>query len=394
MFSPSHRRLVPLFAILFFISSGVIEAKFARVDIENVPIERVLQNLERRAQQSPRDVGTRLNLGRVHAMAYASKSETAPVRKSRSPSDPQSNEPEFGVITSEFGNVQVKETTDANVLSQARQHLAKAIENYAAAIAIEPSNLVARLGRAWCLEQAGDKRGAITGYRDLLKDLRGSESARRLPGLQNYMPMTVEVAGYLIPLLDSTKDAVEIAQIRARVANVERIMSTRPITPIAIPLNDGLQASDLVRPALSVAFDADGSGLLKRWTWISPKAGWLVFDKSGRKQVSSSLDLFGNVTFWLFWENGYQALQTLDDDGDGQLQGQELTGLAIWRDENANGVADIGEVKPLAEWHITRLSCSFEWREDDPNSIAWSASGVTFGNGSVRPTFDLLLYPR
>jgi len=104
---------------------GRLDAVFVRREIENVPIERLTQNLERRARENPRDVETRINLGRVHAMAYALKSETAPVLKSGNPNEPLSNEPEFGVITSQFANVQVQPAIDAATMNQAREHLIK-----------------------------------------------------------------------------------------------------------------------------------------------------------------------------------------------------------------------------------------------------------------------------
>ena len=62
-------------------------------------------------------------------------------------------------------------------------------------------------------------------------------------------------------------------------------------------------------------------------------------------------------TFWCFWENGYQALASLDDDGDGWLTGKELDGLAVWRDTNGNGVSEPGEVKTLSECGIAALRC-------------------------------------
>jgi hypothetical protein len=74
--------------------------------------------------------------------------------------------------------------------------------------------------------------------------------------------------------------------------------------------------------------------------------------------------MFGNVTFWLFWETGYDALTSLDDNGDGVLTGDDLKGLAIWHDANGNGICDPGEVKPLSEYGIVALSCRFE---RDPN---------------------------
>ena len=376
--------------IIILIGCGIAEAIFSRREFENVPIDRVLRNLERRAADNPRDVETRINLARVHAMAYSSKSEMTPVRIRQNSNVPP-DEPYVRDTGPQFGTV-VQATSPA-AISQARLHLTKAIENYEAAIAIEPSNFVARLGHAWCLDQSGDKQRAIAGYRGLLKDIPVRRDTSGLTISRSNQSVAWEAAGYLIPLLDPVKDEGEINELRERV-KIGVPNTLRPITPIVIPLADNLRVSDVLQQRFPVWFDADGSGLRKRWTWISAKGGWLVFDKRGRKQVSSGLELFGNVTFWLFWENGYEALCALDDDGDGELRGAELSGLAIWRDVNFNGAADPGEVKSLADWHITGLSCDYELREDDPDSIAWSARGVTFADGTVRPTFDLLLYRR
>jgi hypothetical protein len=143
-----------------------------------------------------------------------------------------------------------------------------------------------------------------------------------------------------------------------------------------------------------VPFDADGSGLQRRWTWITPNAGWLVFDRHGTGRITSALQWFGSVTFWLFWDSGYDAMRALDDDGDGILRGRELDGLAIWRDLDGDGVADAGEVRPLSSWGIASLSCRHVVIDDDPELAAWSAAGVTFDDGRTRPTYDVLLYPR
>jgi len=367
---------------------------FVSFPIENVPIERVTQNLERRANENSRDIETLINLGRVHAMAYALKSETTPVRKPLRPDDSPSNDPEFGVFTSQFAGVRVKPAADAAETNQARQHLTKAIASYEAAIALDPSNLVARIGRAWCLDQSGDRTRALAAYRDIMKDAWTKEGSGNLPGLQNFMPVTQEVGQYLIALLDPAKDAAEIAEIRSRIARVQRDMRTRPITPIIIPLGGNPEVSDLARRSTIVRFDADGSGVERPWSWVSDEAGILIFDKLSQKHPASGLDWFGNVTFFLFWENGYRALDALDDNGDGTISGKELERLSIWQDKNQNGIADPMEVRSLAEWHINELSCRFEWSEDDPDVAAWSPAGARFEDGAVRPTFDLLLYPR
>ena len=119
--------------------------------------------------------------------------------------------------------------------------------------------------------------------------------------------------------------------------------------------------------------------------WITPQAGWLVFDHDGQGQVTSGLQLFGNVTFWLFWPDGYAALSALDDDGNGQLDQDELEGLAIWRDANGNGVSDPGEVRPVSAWGVRALSCASQTHS---TGIRFNPAGAEFSDGTTRPTYD------
>ena len=94
----------------------------------------------------------------------------------------------------------------------------------------------------------------------------------------------------------------------------------------------------------------------------------------------------------MFWDTGYEALAALDDDRDGRLSGKELAGLALWHDANGNGVSDAGEVKPLADYGIVALSCKAVRDPNHPDRIAYSPAGVTFRDGTTRPTFDLVLH--
>ena len=275
----------------------------------------------------------------------------------------------------------------------AQQHLTQAIDQYRAVIELDPKNAIALLGQSWCLDQAGDKARAITGYRQVISVVWPTENGGRLP-VTNFgiVPTTTEVAGYLIPLLDPQADAAEIATLRDHVRQLAAVR--RPVTPIVVPLRDEVPVGELIDLRARVPFDADGSGLRRRWTWVSPDAGWLVFDKHGTGQITSALQWFGPVTFWLFWSDGYDAMRSLDDNGDGRLTGRELSGLAIWRDRNTNGVADPGEVRPVTSWGIVALSCARILPDDDPTVAAWSPGGVTFANGRTRPTYDVLLFPR
>ncbi len=376
---------------LAIVATPAVWAMFVMTETENVPIDRVLANLEKRVSENPADVGTRVNLARLHAMAWATKTETATVIKRPSPGRAV-GDPDFGVRPG-FQGVDVRQTSDPEILRVARQHLTQAIDQYRAVLELDPHNLIGLLGYSWCLDQAGEKARAIAGYRQILDVVWPSESAGRLP-VTNFgiVPTTEEVAGYLIPLLDPTTDATEIATLRDRVKQLGRI--PRPVTPVIVPLRDDVALDSLVDLRARVSFDADGSGLRRRWSWVTPDAGWLVFDKHGSGQITSALQWFGSVTFWLFWSDGYDAMRSLDDNGDGKLTGRELAGLAIWRDRNGNAVSDPGEVRAVESWGIVALDCRRVVLDDDPALAAWAPRGVTLADGRTRPTYDVLLFPR
>jgi hypothetical protein len=285
----------------------------------------------------------------------------------------------------------VEKTTDAAKQRTAKAHLAKAVARFKEAVKLAPDNLPARLGYAWTLEQSGEKKEAVNEYRSLIEAAWRKEKDLKELGLGGHTVVS-EATSYLVPLLDKEKDKKEIATLTERAAQLGKL--PRWITPVAVPLRDGLCARDIEDKNAAVAFDADGSGLKRKWTWLTKDAGWLVYDPKGKRDISSGLQLFGSVTFWLFWETGYDALASLDDNCDGVLAGDELKGLAIWHDANGDGVCDPGELKPLSEYGIVAVSCRFERHPNHLDSIAFSPEGVTFRDGRTRPTFDIILKRR
>ena len=349
----------------------------------NVPVERLIKNLEALTKDDPKNVQLRFNLARAHAMAYALRTDTVRARE---------NAEKSGGLFGDGSAVSftVTPTDDKDKLKAAKEHLAKAVEQYEEVLKLAPDHLVALLGYAWCVEQSGQKRKAVGEYRKVIKGAWEKEKDSRMGRMYGQF-LTVEAAGCLIPLLDKDKDKEEIKTLQERIKRLGVL--GRPISPIVIPLHDGLTASELEDHSANVAFDADGTGLQKRWTWITRDAGWLVNDPHHTGKVTSALQLFGNVTFWMFWENGYQALAALDDDRDGMLAGKELDGLAIWQDLNGNGLSDRGEVKPLAEWGIVAISCRYVLDTNRSDRMAYSPRGVFFRDGSNRPTYDIILQP-
>lgn len=366
-----------------FSASG--RAEYAPVDLEKIPVDRLVRNLEKRVAEHPTQMVPRFNLARLHAMAYAQKINEVQILRGKPDMGAW-----FGYDPAHVPFKAVKSTDEAK-LKAAKLHLEKAIALYESIVKTAPDHLTANLGLAWCIDQSGDKQKAITAYRDVIDKAWPKEKDLKYGGLGVH-PVTAEAAGYLIPLLDKEKDKLEIASLQQRVKKLENL--PREVTPIAIPLRNGLKASDLEDRAAAVAVDADGSGLLRKWTWITRDAGWLVYAAKPTVKITSALQLFGNVTFWCFWDNGYQALASLDENGDGKLTGKELIGLAIWRDANANGVCEPGEVRPLADYGIIGLSCQCERDNEHPDRIWHSPKGVTYRDGTTRPTFDLVLRPK
>lgn len=352
-------------------------------DVRKVPVDRLLANLERIAKENALSVEAQMNLARLHAMAYALKSDALPAVNLRSGDKTEIPYYPPGSMLPEA----VLPAPTAEHAAKAAGHLKKAIEHYDAALTLSLDNMVALLGRGWARQQLGDTAGAIADYRKAIAGAWPKDTnTKMLMPSQRFISR--EAIDYLVPLLDPKRDAVEIRDLTAKREDLQN--RPRAVTPIAIPLDDDATAAEIVDRRARVRFDADGSALDREWTWITPRAGWLVYDWDGRGEITSALQLFGNVTFWLFWTNGYHALAALDDDGSGRIEGAELRHLAVWHDADADGRSDDGEVRPLAAHGIEALS--FDSLEGTTFDVAASAPrGVTLAGGRTRPTYDVIL---
>lgn len=335
--------------------------------------------------------------------------------------DSDTNNPIPGQPVIEHREYPFKVVPRDNAQAQARamRHLTNSIAYYqrASALVFKGTNATnyqwlicpIHLGLAWSLDQAGRREEAIKAYRKALvlawdmevhdqpsikeqvewswDQIRAKKNPLTKPPARSYLAPGIcysqEIIGYLVKILDPVKDAKEIAQLK----HDEQILKKMPraITPILVSLQPDAPLSELVNPSANVAFDLDGSGLQRRWGWITPKAAWLVFDKTGGGQITSGLQMFGNVTFWLFWRDGYDALSALDDDGDGVLRGDELRGISIWEDSNGNGLCDPGEVRPVTDLGVVAIDCGSQRHE---TGIQFNPKGLILRDGSTRATYD------
>lgn len=364
-----------------FLQSPNAMAKFAAPQLKVIPVQRLIDNLSAQVKSKPQDAGLRRNLARAHAMAWANKGADVQVNGRG-----QVDRLWFGYTPKLIPFRVVKATDDEQQVAASKQ-LNAAIAQYRAAVKLDPKDAATLLGLAWVLDQADQDDEAQKLYRQAIEISWKSEGQRRFGPLGgNYI--SVEAGQYLLAHLDSKQDANEIQEINARKTQLERL--PRPVTPIAIPLQPGLTESDIHNRAASVSFDADGTGLPHRWTWLNDNAGWLVYDAAESGRIESATQLFGNVTFMMFWRNGYEALATLDDDGNGVISGRELRHLAIWRDRNGNGVSESGEVRSLSSYGILELRCAATTND---SGVLFSPQGVALDDGTTRPTFDVVVQP-
>ena len=417
-------RRVVIFLFLQFTLFGLFqaEATFRHFETQTVPIDRLFTNLQQRLTKDTNSFELTYDLARLHAMAYSTNLVSVSVINSALPEF--NDRPKFYPSGGDAGVPQtISLAISGPARVQALRHLTNAIQLYERAVFLlkESTNdirykewmvLRLELGYAWCLDQSGSRPTALKVYRKVLAlawkhEVTGDSifndwvngTWRPLPfgnnppllnadlgeinGLGPGVCISEETIGYLLRLLDPEADSIEIADLKRRQLRLSR--GGRSYTPIIVPLEHASVLSDLVDVGAEVRFDLDGSGVQRSWGWITTKAAWLVFDPQGQGRITSGLQMFGNVTFWIFWRDGYAALRSLDNDHDGVLRGDELRGLALWQDLNGNGVSEPGEVRSVTEWGITAISCI---GETDASGTVWSPIGVTFGNGQTRPTYD------
>lgn len=351
-----------LLVLLLFCRAG---AEMVQDILVDVPAARLIANLEKRGQK---DAHAQYLLGRVYSLAYAQKLSVLKVEKGK-------QDPYFGQLDPGFPP-QAPAPGDA---ASRKANLDKAIACFRRAVLLDPQNLSARLGLGWCLEQAGDKKGALVQYRKVFASAYVREKSGQYPGL---LPsMGSETARYLERLLDPKKDAAELAEVKQKAAELAAM--PRAVTPVMIPLERGAAFEQLVDPAAAVRFDLDGTGP-RSWGWLTPRAGWLVY-RQRETRIKSGLQLLGGVSWWVFWEDGYEAMSALDDDGNGWLEGSELDSLAVWQDADQDGRSHPEELLSLDALGIVGLRCAGQ-----PHRLGfpYSPGGVRYADGTRGDSYD------
>ncbi len=380
------------------------------------PLERLLPNIQRYVQQNPKDAHGHYVLARLHSLAFAKGTKAAVFyyRGTKKPLDFGFHEPFFAERRKELGEPD----------QRALNHLALSIRHYRIAVKLNPNEALYWLGLGWVLEQGikyADKlpapflekpkfvsakdwrREALNAYRQAFRLSIKSDLGQEI-FMSEHLGLPsgsiAQEAGEAILRLQegrrlSISERWKLRSVRNKVEALKeksRAIKEKPlaITPIIFPLHRPLPLSELVS-SQSVIFDLDGDGIKERWQWVTPKAAFLIWDGERTGRVTSGLQLFGSVTWWMFWRNGYEALAALDDDGNGWLEGKELEGIFVWHDRNGNGISEQGEVLPLERFGIIRLSTKAAHRN---GKVLLNSNGIQLLDGHFLPTYDWVAEPR
>ncbi|MGC4045426.1 MAG: hypothetical protein QM758_16670 [Armatimonas sp.] len=390
---------------------------------ENMPIPRLIGNLKAAIQKKPKEAENYYLLGRVNYFAFV-----APRDKT------QENDPQAQTLAVYGGGRQFDDWWGGDKQGKSKApgpacykrsnkaqiaHVRAAVVNLNRAMAMRgehaspksPDSLsyssspgLFELCLACALEDGAPyapKVGALSG-------LNASSKAWLTAAIQNYwlafdraetndlkdrpgfhQTLVSEEAGASYKrLLTARGDITATEKSRlSRIATTLATLSKRPraVTPIVFSLKPGVDGRTVVQRSRAMRFDLDGTGMRILDSWPAPETAILVWDPKRTGKITSGVQLFGSSTFWLFWKDGYAAMASLDDNGDGWLSGKELKGLALWQDRNSNGISDPGEVTPIEATNVAAISVNSTGTDGGFTS---NSQGLRLKNGSVLPTWD------
>ncbi|MFH0785826.1 MAG: hypothetical protein V2B20_28300, partial [Pseudomonadota bacterium] len=132
-----------------------------------------------------------------------------------------------------------------------------------------------------------------------------------------------------------------------------------PYSPLILDLDaDGVETRSV---AEGIQFDLDNNGFRETVGWVGADDGLLALDKNGDGLITGGTELFGDQTILVSGgkaANGFSALADYDDNKDGRIDANDavFSQLKVWRDLDADGVSDAGELIGLAETGVARLN--------------------------------------
>jgi hypothetical protein len=426
-----------------------VHAMFASPTL--APIDRLLPSAEAYVKENPTDEHGYYVLARIHYLAFSNQTPLIPsfeadaippkvapdwltgnvayhARNQRAvqlamvklgyssvPDIPKDKRPEFYETVRQMYADLERTGWKPKALSVAEsiKHATAAARNFQKAIDIDPKNGLYHLGLASLYEQYSGFVGEATATQapQEFKSLTPAKirntyyQAYRLSIKQNLKLRERPVAGLAslvgheagqayVRLCEQKENLTEEEQKKlAEVENNLKRLEKLPfgaITPIIFSFEKHAGLADLLAPGSKVSFDLDGDGEARLWPWVKPTTGFLVWDPDRNGRINSGRQMFGSVSWWLFFSDGYHALDALDDNRDRRLSGSELDGISVWFDRNSNGRSEPGEVVPVQDVQVAAIAVkSAGYESNSPMNPA----GISLSDGRILPTYDWIASP-
>jgi hypothetical protein len=371
---------------------------WAMMNVE-VPVARILSNVSQYIRENPQDAQGYYVLGRIHSLAFAHETDTLEIQQGDKEKLP-------GFIP--WQSIIVKRNQPGPLSEKARHHLVESVKNYRRATELAPDQPMSFLGLGWMLESGAQfagqlealpgevkagksadpwKEGALKAYRKAYALTIKGDLGRIGLGPGADAAISLEAGLGIARILQARKRTNEEEGELRRVLQSVKTLEGKPraVTPIIFPLDGPASLDELLAQNKIVRFDLAGDGQAGWWPWVKPGTGILVWDPKHSGRVDSGLQLFGSVTWWMSWRDGYQPLAVLDDNQDGQLEGKELDGLAVWQDRNTNGISEPGEVRTIQAAGIDRIAVTATAKTD---GVPCNPLGLRLSNGAELPSYD------
>jgi hypothetical protein len=382
---------------------------------QQLPVRQLIQSLNERLKKSPDDLQAIFTLGRVHYFAFAGATDTIFVAGAGGPIPyPYDGMGPRGRGTSAYRSrvgqpEAISESARIEHLKNAITHLSRVVSMQKGAAATD--------GRyELCLASAYEQGALYAAKAGVINSVPATERAWLDAAISYYgvafdESVTRDLGTKFTPMfgLDelvsyeagrayqrliaargnpSAAEQERLIRVKALIAKAQAL-PPGPITPIIFAIDRDVALNDLLSSRI-VAFDLDGTGRRQQYRWVQPDTGILVWDPQHTGRITSGRQLFGSVTWWMFWDDGYQALATLDDDRNGWIEGREMAALGVWFDRNQNGRSDPAEVQPVSETAITGVAAFATSTE--ANAMV-NRRGLRLADGRVLPTYDWVTRP-
>ncbi|MER8899884.1 Ig-like domain-containing protein, partial [Mesorhizobium sp. M0676] len=180
-----------------------------------------------------------------------------------------------------------------------------------------------------------------------------------------YEQTTTNAGGTLVQLTGITN-----------ITNLNTLITNGAVDPIILDLNhDGFAFSDLNH---GVQFDINGDGTKDQVAWNTSNDGMLAVDLNDDGKIDDGTELFTPSFGGGNFASGAAALASLDSNHDGLIDHNDAAfdSLLIWKDANANGISDAGELSNLAHSDITSISTTTTSAVGEIDGQAVTGSGT------------------